>query len=186
MENLKQRPMKLGTETGSLTNYMMSCNRTMPVVGKGATVMSWTDRHAHEITWVSEDGMSCKIRQYNPKVVGGPYQYGETPEYEYKELYEHEDLLVYHPKTQKWKRHSESIVFCGPYYKEYETACQSAKTSEDFRKLDEQFFAPYRTEPDENGWVGLKLVKGITRLKKDRYSINIIFGVKDEYYDPTF
>lgn len=40
--------MKLGTETASVTNWMMagSAGAPAPEVGMGATVLMWTDRHA--------------------------------------------------------------------------------------------------------------------------------------------
>jgi hypothetical protein len=47
--------MKLGTQTASLTNHIMSravINQPTPVVGMGATILCWTDRHAGTITKV--------------------------------------------------------------------------------------------------------------------------------------
>ncbi len=41
--------MKLGAETGSLVNHLssrMTIGAPEPVVGMGATVLGWTDRHA--------------------------------------------------------------------------------------------------------------------------------------------
>lgn len=47
--------MKLGTETASLTNYMMSgtVGAPTPVVGMGATILMWTDRYAATIVKVT-------------------------------------------------------------------------------------------------------------------------------------
>jgi len=38
---------KLGTDTGSLVNYMYmsGMNRTQPEVGMGATICGWSDRY---------------------------------------------------------------------------------------------------------------------------------------------
>lgn len=55
--------MKLGKETGSLTNAMMSHTGTFPVVGKGATLLSWTDRYAYFVNSVSADGKTCVIER---------------------------------------------------------------------------------------------------------------------------
>lgn len=44
--------MKLGTETGSVTNHLMSrmtLGQPEPKVGMGATVLAWTDRYAATI-----------------------------------------------------------------------------------------------------------------------------------------
>lgn len=47
--------MKLGTETASLTNYLMSgtVGAPEPAVGMGATILMWTDRHAATIVKVT-------------------------------------------------------------------------------------------------------------------------------------
>jgi hypothetical protein len=48
--------MKLGTQTGSLTNHILSravIGQPTPVVGMGATVLGWTDRHACTIVDVN-------------------------------------------------------------------------------------------------------------------------------------
>lgn len=47
--------MKLGTQTGSLTNHIYSratVGQPTPEVGMGATILCWTDRHAGTITKV--------------------------------------------------------------------------------------------------------------------------------------
>jgi hypothetical protein len=40
--------VRLGTETASMTNYLMSGTKGAPTpeVGMGATILMWTDRHA--------------------------------------------------------------------------------------------------------------------------------------------
>jgi hypothetical protein len=56
--------MKLGTETGSLVNHLMSQSGAgVPVVGKGATELMWTDRHAYFVNYVSEDLKRCVIER---------------------------------------------------------------------------------------------------------------------------
>jgi hypothetical protein len=46
--------MRLGTDTGSLANHVISTdrNRAAPVIGMGATILLWTDRHACTIVAV--------------------------------------------------------------------------------------------------------------------------------------
>lgn len=48
--------MKLGTETGSTSNWLMSGTKGQPIpqVGMGATILMWTDRHAATIAKVEE------------------------------------------------------------------------------------------------------------------------------------
>lgn len=55
--------MKLGTETNSFFNWMMSANSEAPSVDKGATILHWTDRTAYFVNWVSEDGKKVKIER---------------------------------------------------------------------------------------------------------------------------
>lgn len=45
---------KAGSETGSLVNLVLSASKDeTPVVGMGATILCWTDRHAATIVSVS-------------------------------------------------------------------------------------------------------------------------------------
>ena len=54
--------MKLGSQTGSVTNHIYSRatkGQPHPVVGMGATILLWTDRHAATITRVYE--VRCRV-----------------------------------------------------------------------------------------------------------------------------
>ena len=53
--------MRLGKDTGSTVNQMMSLSDHQPRVGHGATVLHWSDRHAYWVDWVSEDGKECQV-----------------------------------------------------------------------------------------------------------------------------
>jgi hypothetical protein len=62
--------MKLGTETNSLVNHLysrMTIGAPAPVVGMGATTLSWTDRHAATVTKVFE--LTSKVWAYEIHVV---------------------------------------------------------------------------------------------------------------------
>ena len=62
--NLKPREMKLGSETGSVMNHLMSRGGAgVPVVGKGATELMWTDRKAYFVNMVSENKKHCVIEK---------------------------------------------------------------------------------------------------------------------------
>jgi hypothetical protein len=90
--------MKLGTQTNSLTNHILSratVGQPKPVVGMGATVMSWTDRDGATIIEVIEikggydvvvqedhakrvdtNGMSeCQEYEYTPNPNGSRYRF---------------------------------------------------------------------------------------------------------------
>ena len=59
--------MKLNSETSSLVNHIMSSNGTRPEVGKGATILRWTDRQAYEVVNVSKDGKEVVLQRYSPR-----------------------------------------------------------------------------------------------------------------------
>lgn len=57
--------MKLGRDTASVTNWLLSGTNGQPdpAVGMGVTVLMWTDRHAGTITRVSESGKTFWFRE---------------------------------------------------------------------------------------------------------------------------
>ncbi len=57
--------MKLGTQTGSMTNHIYSravIGQPEPVVGMGATVLCWTDRHPATIVEVGKIGQCLMVK----------------------------------------------------------------------------------------------------------------------------
>jgi len=56
--------MKLGTQTGSLINHVMSgSNHPEPEIGMGVTILSWTDRHPGTI-------ISIECKNCQPYLIG--------------------------------------------------------------------------------------------------------------------
>lgn len=79
--------MKLGTQTGSLTNHVLSRavnGQPEPTVGMGATILSWTDRHAATITAVLKQGgkLYIVVQEDTATVVSGSGHDGSAT-YEY-------------------------------------------------------------------------------------------------------
>lgn len=80
--------MKLGTETNSLTNHLMSrqvIGEPTPEVGMGVTLLLWTDRHAGTIHRIFEDkriGTVLEITADSAKIVSGSMM-SEEQSYEY-------------------------------------------------------------------------------------------------------
>lgn len=85
--------LKLGSETASVTNWMMSgLSAQEPEVGMGATVLHWTDRTA--CTVVAWDGKTLVVQEDNAERADGngmsesqAYTYTPNPEgrkYEYR------------------------------------------------------------------------------------------------------
>lgn len=54
--------MKLGTDTGSFFNFFRN-SMSIPEVGKGATILHWSDRSAYFVNEVSEDGKTVVIER---------------------------------------------------------------------------------------------------------------------------
>lgn len=88
--------MNLGSQTGSVINHLysrMTNGAPEPVVGMGATTLSWTDRQAATVTSVIAVGKSVivGIKDDHAKVISGSEQDGSAG-YEFTarpEGYEH-------------------------------------------------------------------------------------------------
>jgi len=79
--------MKLGSKTGSVVNHLRSrqtIGQPEPVVGMGATILLWSDRHAATVTYVFiERKLTCvQVRQDDAKVISGSTHDGSAV-YEY-------------------------------------------------------------------------------------------------------
>lgn len=61
--------MRLGTQTGSLTNHLMARESLKPTVGDGATILQWTDRDAATVIAVEEvkGGWIVTVQEDNAK-----------------------------------------------------------------------------------------------------------------------
>lgn len=160
--------MKLGTETGSLTNYLIGNSKDQtPIVGQGATELRWTDRQAYEVLEVSEDGKSCIIQSCGEHRIDNGDYFTEDQEYSYTpdERFPKIELVF---KYGSWRRKIKTIDFCSE-----EIANLPLKS-----KIDLGLF--------QDSGVGLKLVEGFTKIKTSYDKINIKFGIKQSYRDPSF
>lgn len=159
-----------GKTTGSFINYMMGNNTSLPEVGKGATVLMWTDRHAYEVLNVSEDSKRVVIQQYLPTRSDNNGM-SETQNYEYKELNGQDEVIVW--KWGAWRRESKIIEFTEDYAK---TIGNDFYKSEDYKLL----------YPEDNDSYCPVLIEGKTIQKTVYSKVNILWGVKEEYYDYSF
>lgn len=160
--------------TGSFYNWVMGNNSTLPVVGKGATQLHWSDRWAYEVIWVSNDQSECTIKRYNTKRLD-MLGMSDCQEYEYSQLIDGSEInLVWKPKQGGcWCIEAEEINWTPEYMrKTMKGYCLDVLTKE-------QFDAVFSNGP-------MQLVDGITRKTKKYYPMNILFGVKQEYYDFSF
>jgi type II secretory pathway component GspD/PulD (secretin) len=178
MESFKQKPMKACKETGSFMNMLMSNNKTVPQAGKGATILSWTDRHAYEVVYVSKDGKTVDMCPYHAERVDKDGM-SESQTYKYEKLSANRIRLKW--MRGAWRQVNDKVVFEDNFYKEYEDLVNDDPNREKTDMLDKLYMKPLF---DENG--DLQLVKGKTKVKTEYSKVNVIFGVKDEYYDYSF
>lgn len=180
----KQQTRKVGV-AGSFNNQIMGNNRSEPVVGKGATILFYSDRAAYEVIEVSEDGMSCIIRKMNCKNVGKCY--GDE-QYEYKSDLDGVQLnLEWNVKKGCWGQVWYEIdiikALRNKYEKEYGYGYMNILLKDHgLNSYDELYEDP---EAD-NFQHPKKLIKGLTKEYKNFSKVSIIFGIMEEYRDPHF
>lgn len=112
--------MRLGTQTNSLTNHILSravIGQPEPEVGMGATILCWTDRNAATITkvwtWrksmfvtvqedtakrVDKNGLSeCQVYEFSPNPNGATYTFRRLGDGRWQGAH-------FNTKTQRWSK----------------------------------------------------------------------------------
>lgn len=171
---MKQKNLKLGKHTGSVMNHLMSSNSTLPEVGKGCTILMWSDRHAYEVISVSEDKKRVVIQQYIAERVDKNGM-SECQEYKYEKLNGHNEEIVW--RNDAWRKVVIQHVYEKNYLQEYEL--RKKETGND-KAWDEMI------KPLFNEYGDLMLVEGKTKVKKTFPVVSILWGEKREYYDFSF
>lgn len=143
----------------SLTNCMYSGKNTPPIVGEGVTQLMYSDRQAYEVTYVSDDMKTIKIKPYVNKRSDNN-GISESQDYIYDELHDYE-------YTVKFLWGSWRIV--GEVYEPIKKKCT---------------YEEYAQCVDDDGFV--KDIPGVTKLRKTYEKINLVFGMKRTYRDPCF
>lgn len=178
MENFKQN-RKIGV-AGSFQNQIMGNNSSRPVVGQGATILLYSDRHAYQVTWVSDCGTSCKISPAKMKYVGTSY--GDE-RYEYQGYNDNYSETLVWKANKGWCKVSNEIK----YEPKFERLLDE--------KIGRGWFGFHAAKVAKEMGVenlfnsqtcGLNLVPGFTKTITRYHSISILFGVMDEYNDPSF
>ena len=174
----KKQTRKVGV-AGGFFNQIMGNNSTLPEVGKGATILMYSDRHAYEVIEVSEDGSKCVIREMDTKNIGESYG-DERYEYSSNENNITKNI-EWNEKKRCWGEVTYSIEvirsLANKLYKQYGFGWTE--------------FLPVPKEDiiDPDGdpcYTTYKLVEGVTKKYKNFHKVSIIFGVMEEYRDPTF
>lgn len=152
--------MYLEKQTGSVTNHLMSGHNGLPEVGKGATELLYSDRHAYEVSRI--EGNRAWIKQCITKRIDKNDHCSEMQEYDYSQLSQYEQEIVF--RNGCWRRCTSKVVYID----------------------DTMYDIPFNERKhhlNEDG--GLKFIDNITTMKYSYPKIHIIFGIQQEYRDHT-
>lgn len=174
MKTSFQQKAKIG-QAGSLVNQLMANNSTIPVVGKGATELLYSDRHCYEVVEVSEDKKTVKLQSLTAKA--DPNTSNDVG---------HQNWILeptLHFSTVVWRRNKWNFRFkIIRFTKEIKAKAEAAGSSSIAKILtEEQREAVYGGLPTPQ-----EVVPGITEEAFVYEPVSIIFGTKDYYYDWSF
>lgn len=153
---------------GSFINQMMGNNSSLPEVGKGATILKYSDREVAEVVEVSADYKTVKMERlstsWDNTLPGGcgHQNWKHEPTGSFFEL---------HWRNGAWRRKFIEIVWVDEFYKKF------IDTDRNFRVTHSELW-------DENGM--FQVVPGKSRQKVNWIKTEVLFGVKDYYYDWSF
>ena len=158
---------------------MMGNNSTTPKVGEGATILMYSDRNAYEVIEVSDCGNSCVIREMDTHFIG--QSYGDE-RYTYTSNAENNTMdLEWNSKRGQWEQFWTSIEIIKSLAKKLEK--EYGWNWVDFLPNGVQH--KDLLEKNDHGIYQYKLVEGLTKKYKCTSKVSIIFGVMEEYRDPT-
>lgn len=173
----KKQSRKIGV-AGGFINQMMGNNQSIPVVGEGATILHYSDRSAYEVIQVSQNGDSCVIRSMDTTWCGSgygdeQYTYQSNPKNGIKNI-------EWNAKKQQWQSFGYSVQLIKSLREKllkqhgwnfWDNLPNGLKFEDLY--IDDEFDA-------------MKLIDGVTKLYKNTSPVSIIFGMMDEYRDPSF
>ena len=178
----KRQSRKVGV-AGGFINQMMGNNSSIPVVGEGATILMYSDREAYQVIEVSDDGLSCVIQAMNTKFVGESY--GDE-RYEYSDNPEGYTMNIeWNAKKSCWGEVTYSVdlikSLVKKHYKQHGYGWLNILLSENGLTYDDI------VEGEKMGMLTkYKLIDGLTKKYKHFSKTSIIFGIAEEYRDPSF
>ncbi len=156
--------------SGSFHNYLMANNASIPVVGKGATKLHYSDRSCYEVIEVSEDGKTVKLEELDA-------EWDKTKEGGMG----HQNWILKPTgrfTTVVWRNNGWKIKYDRiEYTKDYLNKILSVSAPEAY-KLKEGLFDPETLDMIE--------VEGKTKNVTKYDKINLLFGQKNYYYDWEF
>lgn len=166
-----QQKSKVGV-AGSFTNQLMGNNSSIPVVGKGATELHYTDRTCYEVIEVSADLKTVKLERLEAKA--NPATKNDMGHQNWI-LEPTGQFITVQYRGKGWKTVTEIVTFTKEWYDTHNVFPIAASLTPQQKK------AVYGNDIRPR-----HVVKGITRKKKEYHPIKLLFGVKDYYYDWSF
>jgi len=175
---MKTQTKKVGV-AGSFQNQMMGNNRTEPIVGKGATLLGYTDRQPYDVTYVSECGNKCEIRPIDTEWCGEDYgdqdyKYSSNPQ-------NHKELLEWNPKRKAWGMVTYRVQII---------KALKSKLKKEYGKYNWENHLPQgctlNNLMDADNNFRYKLIDGVTKRYKQFNEVSIVFGYASKYRDPNF
>jgi hypothetical protein len=171
MEKTFKQKQRVGV-AGSFINQMMSNNNSLPKIGSGATQLHYTDRTCYEVVEVSEDFKKVKLEYLeasaNPETVNemGHQNWILKPT---------GNFITVIWRNNAWRVKYRTIEITKEF-KEKATYCSitSLLTPEQHKQVYNGDCRPQN------------VVEGITKESFKYDKINILFGVKNYYYDWSF
>lgn len=169
-ETLNTTTMKLGIETGSVVNHMMANNSTSPVVGEGATILMWTDRHAYTVRSISKNGKTVVMEECDAKRTDSNGM-SECQEYDFSE--HTGNMVTVNLLRGNWRRVAANYEFTDAYFK----AAKGLTWATGRKELDASC-------TDEDGH--LIAHPEYTELKKKYTKVSILWGERQQYHGFSF
>ncbi len=181
---MKNQSRKIGV-SGGFINQMMGNNSSEPKVGEGATILHYSDRSAYQVIEVSEDGLSCVIQKMTTKGIGTcygdeRYEYSDNPN-------GHKLTLEWNAKKSCWGEVGYSVEIIKSLYNKYYKV-HGYKTTDILLKYFglNDYQDLYEDPEADNYYNQKKVIKGLTKRYKNFSKVSVIFGVAEQYRDPSF
>jgi hypothetical protein len=173
MKTIEFKQSKKVGVAGSFINQMMGNNTSLPEVGKGATLLHYSDRTCYEVLEVSEDRLTARLEALDAewdKSLGG----GEGHQNWILKPTGNFCTVVW--RNNAWRIKRTEITFTKAFKEEHKDAISFARLL-----TEKQRIAVYQGKVRP-----VNVVEGITERKTVYHKISILFGVKDYYYDWSF
>lgn len=173
--NIKRQQKAPVGVAGSFINQMMSNNNSLPEVGKGATELHHSDRTCYEVIEVSDDKKTVKLQRleakHNKDLPGG--QGHQNWILEPTESYR---TVIW--RNGAWREKVRIVEFVDEFRNDIPSTSVSRYLREHEPELLEKVYQGHMFPQT--------VIEGVTKERFEYPKVNLLFGVKDYYYDWEF